>query len=197
MASDKPDSFQCGAFEVSRNPDVKQFAEKLNRIREAVDQCRIQPGVGYTINRSINGTVLSIKTGNSSGSVIEEYPFKIQVRKKDNRYQFYSTRGIVGGNEKDVSNCEKWVDFTPPAVIYVSATISNMAVQSIMIKTDTISAEIPAVFISGGEQQGSNKIIATYGSATLPEAKWELVQAVKTNLPLTLVCANGYPALNM
>jgi hypothetical protein len=42
VPNEKPDSFQCGPFEVARNPDVRQFVEKLNRLREAVDACRVQ-----------------------------------------------------------------------------------------------------------------------------------------------------------
>ena len=87
MASDKPDSFQCGAFEVAKNPNVSQFVEKLNRLREAVDQCRLQPGVGYTLNRSSGGTTLSIQAGSAIQSVSPVNPFALSIRKKDKKYQ--------------------------------------------------------------------------------------------------------------
>lgn len=68
--SEKPDSFGVGEFQVVRDPDAKKLAEKLNQLREAIDQCRLLPGVGYTVRRGPSGTVLSIaKKGGGGGTV--------------------------------------------------------------------------------------------------------------------------------
>jgi hypothetical protein len=84
VPNEKPDSFQCGPFEVSRNADVRQFVDKLNRLREAVDACRVQPGVGYNVSRSANGTVLSIRSAAASApAAAERFPFQVTRAARD------------------------------------------------------------------------------------------------------------------
>lgn len=101
--NDKPDSFRCGPFEVSARPDAAQFADKLNRLREAVDMCRLQPGVGYTINRSSNGTTLSIATGGGTSAAVEKYPFQVttKIKKQSVHYNVYKESGKVANLEID------------------------------------------------------------------------------------------------
>lgn len=75
------DSFGIGPFEVRRNPSAQELAEKLNRLREAVDQCRLQPGPGYTVSRSRGGTTLQIlpRPGGGGGTTAAEEACPFQL----------------------------------------------------------------------------------------------------------------------
>jgi len=194
MPSEKPDSYQCGAFEIASNPNVTQFVEKLNRMREAVDSCRIQPGVGYDIIRTTGGTVLSIKNANNRAGA-DIYPFKIETRQKDKKYQFFVHLGYVGSNSVKAKNQEKWVDFIPPARIYLEATIDDLTVTALEFKTNKHDETLEPVAIA--EKQTASRI--AIGMFFDPEDKknYQLTQNVRTNLFLKLICADGYPALFM
>jgi hypothetical protein len=195
MANDKPDSFQCGPFVRVSNPDAGVFAEKLNKLREAVDQCRIQPGVGYTLTRSSGGTSLTIKTGSGSTAAEDLYPFKIKVRKKDTKYQFFVTLGFVGDNSIIASNIEKWVDFTPPATIYLEAKIADLKVTALEFKAQQYLYILEPVTIF--ETQIASRIAIGVYYNPLGNENYTLIQQVKTNLALKLVCSDGYPVLLM
>ena len=88
MASDKPDSFGVGAFEVVPKADVRTFVEKLNRLREAVDACRVQPGAGYDVQRSSNGTTLTIRPQAGGTEAPKTHPWKVSLKVKDDSYFF-------------------------------------------------------------------------------------------------------------
>jgi hypothetical protein len=194
MASDRPDSFQCGSFEVAQNPNVTQFVEKLNRLREAVDQCRIQPGVGYTLTRSGGGTSLTIKTG--SGALgADLYPFKIKIRQKDKKYQFYISSGYVGSNLVIVKNQESWVKFEPPSTIYLEAKIVDLKITELEFKTKKYSEALEPVEIN--EKQTASRIIIGFYHDPDGEKNYQLIQNVKTNILVKLKCSDGYPALIM
>ena len=194
MASEKPDSFQCGPFEVASNPSVTQFADKLNRLREAVDQCRLQPGVGYTLNRSSGGTTLTIKTGSGSSVAEDVYPFKIKIRQKDKKYQFFVVQGSVGDNAVLVSNQEKWVDLKPPARIYLEVKLSDSKITNCLLKTSKPDEILELVSIEEGKQTKSRISIGLYLD---PEGKksYQIVQNVKTNISTNGVCSDGYPVI--
>jgi hypothetical protein len=194
MASDKSDSFQCGPFEVASNPNVSQFVEKLNRLREAVDQCRIQPGVGYTLTRSSGGTSLTIKTGSGSTAAEDLYPFKIKIRKKDTKYQFFVIQGTIASNEKIVTNQEEWVDFEAPARIYLEATITDGAISTATLKTQPPGQVLELVSIQGGAQTQARITIGQYLD---PEGakNFQIIQNVRANISTKVVCSDGYPAL--
>jgi hypothetical protein len=196
MASDKSDSFQCGPFEVASNPSVTQFADKLNRLREALDQCRIQPGVGYTLARSSGGTSLTIKTGSGSTAAEDLYPFKIKIRKKDTKYQFFVIQGTIASNEKVVTNQEEWVDFEAPARIYLEATITDGAISTATLKTQPPGQVLELVTISAGAQTQAKITIGQYLD---PEGakNFQIIQNVRSNISTRLVCSDGYPALLM
>lgn len=87
MASDKPDSFAVGAFEVVRKADVRAFVEKLNRLREVVDSIRLQDGVGYTVNRSTNGTTLAIRPA-AGGQPEKSHPWKVTLGRENRQYHY-------------------------------------------------------------------------------------------------------------
>ena len=77
MAFDQSDSFQIGSFEVRKNPSPQELADKLNRLREAVDQLRIQPGPGYLVNRTRGGTTLQILSKAGTSATTETCPFDV------------------------------------------------------------------------------------------------------------------------
>lgn len=195
MASEKPDSFQCGPFEVAQNPNVTQFVEKLNRLREAVDQCRIQPGVGYTLTRSSGGTSLTIKTGSGAPGAEDLYPFKIKIRQKDKKYQFYISSGYVGSNLVIVKNQESWVEFEPPSTIYLEAKIVDLKITELEFKTKKYSQALEPVEIN--EKQTASRIIIGFYYDPDGEKNYQLIQNVKTNILVKLKCSDGYPALIM
>jgi hypothetical protein len=194
MAGEKPDSFQCGAFEVSKNPNVLQFVEKLNRLREAIDQCRLQPGVGYTLNRSSGGTTLSIKTSSGIAEPAVKRPFALSIRKKDKKYEFYVTTGSVNIPVK-IENLEKWVkiDSSVPAVIYLEVQINSLVVESATIKSNAQNYLIKTIEMGGGKQTFARMVIGFYVSGG--NNSFYVVQNVVTNIKLTNVCYDGYPAL--
>ena len=196
MASDKSDSFQCGPFEVASNPSVTQFADKLNRLREALDQCRIQPGVGYTLARSSGGTSLTIKTSSGSSAAEDLHPFKIKVRKKDNKYEFFVIQGTIANNEKIVTNQEEWVKFNAPARIYLEATITNGAISTATLKTQTPDKELELVTIASGAQTQARITIGLYLDPD-GEKIFKIIQNVRANIKTNVVCSDGYPALLM
>lgn len=195
MPSEKPDSFNCGPFEIARNPNVSQFVEKLNRLREAVDQCRIQDGVGYTINRSSGGTTLTIRQ--SGGSTEQkEHPFKLKVRsKKKDEYEFWVTLGQIDGGEVKISNIEEWVSFKAPARIYIEAKIDDMSVSSAELKTQETNKTIKRTEINSGKQAYARITIGFYAPATPGKKDYQIVQNVTTDIMTPIFCYNGYPAL--
>jgi hypothetical protein len=195
VASNKPDSFQCGPFEVARNPDVRSFVEKLNCLREAVDACRIQPGLGYTVNRSTNGTVLSIRQDGGSAAATYEHPFKLSVRKKDKQYQFYALNGTVGNRNVKPDNIEKWVAFKAPARIYLEAKISDLAITDITIKTQDNDSTLERTVVNGGKQTYARISLGSYIPATEGQKDYHIIQNVTTNILSPLFCYSGYPAL--
>ena len=195
MASDKPDSFQCGPFEVARNPDVRQFVDKLNRLREAVDQCRIQPGVGYDVQRSAGGTTLSIRADKGGSMDRDEHPFMLKVRKKDKQSQFFVTQGAVGSNDVRISNQEKWVDFETPANIYLEAEVKDTKITKLTLKSKKPDEEMKRVEIANGEQKYSRISIGLYAPTEPTKKDFRVVQNVRTNILAALICSEGYPAV--
>lgn len=200
MPNEKPDSFQCGQFEVARNPDVRTFVDKLNRLREAVDSCRLQDGVGYTISRSTNGTTLSIKSGAGGSSAPLEHPFKLQVRQKEGQYQFFVAQGTVGNNDKKVENIEKYVSFEPnepSARIYLEAKIQDLAIQSLTLKTQAADKELKLTEVTDGGQEYARISIGLYVPTEAGKTDYRVVQNVTTNIMTPLFCFSGYPALSL
>lgn len=200
MAGEKPDSFQCGPFEVSRNPDVRQFVDKLNKLREAVDQCRVQPGVGYTVNRSSGGTTLAIKSGRGGVAAPLQHPFKLQVRKNNNKYQYFVAQGAVRNNDKKVGNIEQWVDFDtnqPSARIFLEATITDLAIDNLTLKTQAASAELARTVVEGGKQKLARISIGLYVPTEPGKTDYRVVQNVTTDIMTPLFCYSGYPAISL
>ena len=192
MANEKPDSFQCGPFEVSRNPDVRQFVEKLNRLREAVDACRIQPGVGYTVNRSSGGTVLSIHAGNKSALRDNRHPWKVSLGVDDSGLFFtVEPQSYVNGErpknleEKIPLNTKK---LTTSVFCVLRVRVSSLQVQSYAVVAMPESSWPGTVVPHGGVQTEANLILATAGSDGL-------VQNIYENLMTVLANNSGYVAL--
>lgn len=97
MAFDQADSFQIGSFEVRQNPSPQELADKLNRLREAVDQLRIQPGPGYLVNRSRGGTTLQILRGSGNASIAETCPFDVSIQADGANYLIKVEPGTLNG----------------------------------------------------------------------------------------------------
>jgi len=193
MPSEKPDSFQCGAFEVAKNPNVSQFVEKLNRLREAVDQCRIQPGVGYDVNRSTGGTTLSIKKGQCGVVAPDIHPFKIYAQSKDKKWQakIQKESSFYSPSETQISGLDEWAAIGDKDIcqIYLEAKISSNEVQSAKIdfSGDSKSLVDPA---NGESKQTATRI--PLGSVT---SKGLITQSVKTHVRTNLGCMNGFAYL--
>jgi len=197
MPSEKPDSYQCGPFSVARNPDVTQFVEKLNRLREMVDSCRIQPGKGYTFNRSSAGTTLSIHSGKGL-QLDTEYSFKLEVRKKDSGYEFKVGPGTVQNNEIAPDNIDTWVEFAnAPARIYLEAEITELEITSLTFLAQDSDAELLRTEISSGEQTFARITIGLYVPTTSGETDYRVIQNVRTDIMTPLFAFNGYPALQL
>lgn len=198
MPSEKPDSFQCGAFEVARNPDVRSFVEKLNRLREAVDQNRLQPGVGYTVSRAPGGTVLSIKPGGGSAEAPVRHPWKVELGSDSSGYffrvekqSFLSSSGFVGfvpvGNlGVKISLGVKTLDQAHLCVLRIS--VSGINATDAVIES-VREADFPGIiFPQDGPQTVSRTILAS-------ASKDGLVQNVTKNLTLVLVNNAGFAAV--
>lgn len=97
MASDQPDSFQIGPFEVRQNPSPRELADKLNRLREAVDQVRLQPGPGYTLARSRGGTTIQILARPGGSSATETCPFDVSLQASGANYKIKVQPGTLNG----------------------------------------------------------------------------------------------------
>lgn len=97
MAFDQPDSFNIGPFEVRRNPSPQELAEKLNRLREAVEQCRLQPGPGYTVSRTRGGTTLQILARPGGSAAANICPFDVTLTATTSGYKISVAPGTVNG----------------------------------------------------------------------------------------------------
>ncbi|NBQ64098.1 MAG: hypothetical protein EBS49_00940 [Verrucomicrobia bacterium] len=97
MASDQSDSFQIGAFQVRENPSNLTLADKLNRIREAIDQVRLQPGPGYTLSRTRGGTTIQILSRQGSSALSESCPFDVSVEASGSSYKIKVLPGTLNG----------------------------------------------------------------------------------------------------
>ncbi|NDD54360.1 hypothetical protein EBZ39_10870 [bacterium] len=197
MPSDSADSFGVGAFEVARNPDVRQLVDKLNRLREAVDTCRLQPGVGYTVNRSTNGTVLSIDAmGGSSFPPTGSFPFQIKIRTKDGQKQFWVRYGTYLTSHEDdsgyppIAGLETWMQYEPPANFVLTAKItSNFTISSVSVTAEPREALFQAYKFSGGMQTESREIIGGVDKSNA------LFQSIKTDRYLSVQAFMGYPVI--
>ena len=194
MASDKPDSFQCGPFEVASNPNVSQFVDKLNRLREAVDQCRIQPGIGYTLNRSTGGTTLSIKTSNGGMMGTEDiHPFKIYARIQNKKVQakIQKESAFFSPSNTKIQGLDEYTEVGIKDIcqIYLTAKVTNHVISEAKIdfSGDSTSLIDPA---SGQSAQTATRI--PLGSV---DKNGQIVQNVRTNLSTNLGCLNGFAYL--
>jgi hypothetical protein len=193
MASEKPDSFQCGPFEVARNPNVSQFVEKLNRLREALDACRIQPGVGYDVNRSSGGTTLSIKKGQGGNQAEEMHPFKIYVRKKDKKWEakIQKESAFYSPSETEITGLDEWSEIGVKDLcqIYLEAKISSHEIQSAKINFTGESTSLIDPADGAAEQTATRIPLGTVSK------DGTIVQNVRTNVRTNLSCLNGFAYL--
>jgi hypothetical protein len=195
VPNEKPDSFQCGPFEVARNPDVRSFVEKLNRLREAVDQCRVQPGVGYTVNRSSGGTVLAIKAGAGGSALEERHPFKISVSQKQNSYVFTVADPIFYG--PSIRNVAEEIPFQPPSLFVIEAEV-NEDLQILNPRLAALPYEVPslslAVVADAGVQTKARIVLgAMRNEQSLPG--FQLKQYVRFAVISQIASNDGYPAI--
>lgn len=185
MPSEKPDSFQCGPFEVAKNPDVRQFVDKLNRLREAVDSCRLQPGKGYRINRSVNGTTLDISSSGAGATAPEQYPWRVSARKNNGKTEFFvhSEGSVLDASQQlTVQGLDQWRPLAGQfGVVYLLITFdSQLAITSAAVVSSQISPS------------GANS--SSIGLAFVTSSA-QVIQSVRWMLKPMAACRNGFPAL--
>lgn len=193
MASTEADSFQIGAFTVAKNASARELADKLNRLREAVDQCRLQPGVGYTLNRSPGGTTLCIKAGGAGGAAVPDpHPWQVFVVTENRRRYFRVTTGSVldGVSVENLGGLVAIEDNTPGSVHCVLQVPLNASLQP---GTAAVVAVPQTEYLGSVEPENErqtkcNKILATL------QADGVLVQAVRRNMALVLANNGGFAA---
>lgn len=203
MASQKPDAFQVGSFGVVPQASPVLLAEKLNRLREAVDQCRLQPGVGYTVSRSSGGTTLSIQTAAAGGSAPEaSHPWKVTLGQNDGEY-FYTveSESILTGNfaagVDGVQNLQGQIPLGATRLADTYFAVLRLEYDAEFIITRAFLAAysknlFPGVILpdppTAGPQYASHTILAKI------KPDGTVVQAVRGDLYVTLVNNQGYPA---
>jgi hypothetical protein len=123
MAFDQPDSFQIGPFEVRQNPSPTELAEKLNKLREAVEQVRLQPGPGYTISRSRGGTTIQILPRPGSMAT-ETCPFDVTLQTSGSNYKIKVQPGTLNGLY--ATNYDSCLSFDSTALSVATSGTTNV-----------------------------------------------------------------------
>lgn len=187
MPNEKPDSYQVGAFEVARNPDVRQFVDKLNRLREAIDQCRLQDGVGYTVSRSSGGTTLSIQPAGRGGAAAPApHPWKITTRIADGQPQAFVQASSqllwTTGTDVSVDGLGEWITAPRPCDVYLRVSWTS-AFAFAEARVEAL-AERPA--------PTDNSTSIRIGGVL---ANGEVIQAVTTDIQTRNACRNGKPSV--
>jgi hypothetical protein len=193
MASDQPDSFQVGSFEVRKNPSPQELADKLNRLREAVDRVRLQDGIGYTVNRSSGGTSLNIKTGNQNATIQSPHPFQIYTRYVDDTWQakVYPQSLIYNPTQYNgtINGLNTWTDLdglTDVRDIYLKTSISNHAIVSAGIDFSGQHTSLVDPDDGSGAQTAAR---IPLGSVT---SVGQITQSVRSHVRTNLACMNGF-----
>lgn len=141
MAFDQPDSFQIGPFEVRRNPSPQELAEKLNRLREAVEQCRLQPGPGYTVSRTRGGTTLQILARPGAAPAANACPFGVTLTTASSGYTATVAPGTINGLlATNYAACA--------AASLSTLTGTTAATRYIMVNADTDGKELTSFSLS-------------------------------------------------
>lgn len=192
------DSHGIGEFAVARNPDVRLFVEKLNRLREAVDSVRLQPGVGYTLSRSVNGTVLNIYPRGGGVAADEFFPFKVTTTTKDDEVFFsvHKDSGTVSNLEverlgEDIGTGKRNLDTSLRVILSADVSpgpvIDRLYLRSQPVDEDFFAVE-PGQLDAMAPQTRANIILATL-------TREGVVQNVRNHLQYALGNSNGFPAL--
>lgn len=196
MASDKPDSFGVGAFEVVPKADVRTFVEKLNRLREAVDQCRLQDGVGYTVQRSSGGTTLAIRPQAASAEAAKTHPWKVTLGRENENYFFtvepasdINTGEYIPDNltEKIALNTSKLeADYLALVHFKVDGELRPSGFTLKAVKKSQFEGNVVP---PNGEQTEGNCVLATITKSG------RVVQSVFGHLFVTIINYGGFAAL--
>lgn len=202
MAFEQSDSFKCGPFVVSKNPNIGQFVEKLNQLRQAIDQCRVMPGIGYTVTRSTGGTTLSIKTPTGATQAAERHPFKIYLEKRktpesslpEYMIKIEKNSFVYDSKASSIDKLDKWINLGSqkydPLPIFLEATIKSMEITEWKIDT---SGEKTAIFdpADGSSEQTAARIPLGYiVNRTTGESK--VVQNIRSTLRIVDICVGGF-----
>lgn len=194
MAFTQPDSFNIGPFEVRKNPSPAELAEKLNRLREAVDQIRIQPGPGYLVNRGRGGTTLQILPKTAVQSVAS-HPFQVVSSVVSSTQRFFvEPLSYLNGGAVTISGLGTVTTFTSfPSHVVLEATVaSNASVTSAAIvqfaTSTTVNLCEPAD--GAGVQTKSRVIVATVTTTGV-------VQSIRENVQTETGCLNGFAVITL
>lgn len=174
MAFTQPDSFQIGPFEVRKNPSPAELAEKLNRLREAVEQVRLQPGPGYLVNRSRGGTTLQILSGPGGGSagVDQACPLEASLTTTTSGYTVTVAPGTING-------------------LIASNYLACMSVASSPLSGTTASAHyVVADAVTDGKQLTSWSLDITSSAPAAPTPTTPLAPTT-FEWPLAVVATSG------
>lgn len=184
-----PDSFNVGPFQVSSRPSASEFADKLNRLREAVESVKLNNGVGYFVTRTRGGTTIQIDPKGPLAPEETIYPFKTIYKNIDGKYEFYVYPGMVGNNN-EINGLGRWISMEAPGHVVLEADISESGeLRNKSITSIKLEDEVNLVDASEFRQTKARIIIATiYLSGPV-------VQNVRTHLITQFKCFNGVPAL--
>ena len=194
MPYTQADSFQVGPFQVTANPSARELAEKLNRLREAVESCRLQPGVGYTINRTTGGTTLVMKAGTGGGGTLPDpYPWQVQLLVENGEF-FFRVEPASTLDGITVRNLGEKIPLQTREISRVYHCVLQVTLDQNLNATDaTIKAmtsqDYPGVvFPENARQTQINRILASVSPSGT------LVQDVRKNMVLLLANNGGFAA---
>jgi len=180
MAFTQPDSFQIGPFEVRKNPSPQELAEKLNRLREAVDQLRLQPGPGYLVNRTRGGTTLQILSRPAVPTASETCPFDASLQADGANYKITVQPGTLNGLY--ATNYADSLSFDSTTL-----TVGATATSNVVLSVTTDGKQVTAHTI---EMQAN----VTAMSPTTPLAptsfKWPIAHIISGTVYKTIGCGS-------
>ncbi len=138
------------------------FADRLNALIDVVRQSIVQPGVGYTVSRSWNGTTLAIQQSGSSGGTggtAESLPcpFKVTDASADNTLKVRIDWGLIW----QMLPAGMYPDNNPPLEIEVSDdcyVYSNLKFNKSSLILEEVSFVITTDFVQNTDVNQYNLI---------------------------------------
>lgn len=161
------DSFNINPFRVVPRPDPDQLADKLNKLREAIDQCRLLPGPGYQVKRGTTGTTLTIPRRGGGGSVTgdDACPFDVTATATSAGLNISVQPGLVNGVLP--SNMFSVLTASASGIKYVCVDVTtngkNVTAATMAVKT---SAPTPATATADSAPTSVSVIVSVVSGST-------------------------------